>query len=636
MSDHDDASVIQNGNSLKRTGRDRDGRVIILPPTTADEHIAVQRESKARTTLASSLFLMINCGLISIIMGGGNEARDDMEGSQSLVHSGFDLKTKGGTELAFFEDLYYKFEDTYVLHSLIAESEPEQQVAYEDFEQIDKLDLEEMDIKWQMAMLSVRVNKLEKKGEGNIEFDKKEAARFNKKAELGKKEADTKALITVDTLENWKEHKSRDDEGFLPKKFALMGITSEVQAYKNSLKTLEKQKRVYQQNQLGYEEKIRVLSIELENTTNLLKHSERINVEAEIAKKDLQTKLDNHLAKTEKWTSSSKNLFRLIDSSMSVRTKVGLGFDKYIGESELGWDDSEFSIFTPKSEEVEGRPLFHKFTKVDGMKAVPSPLFRNYIPLSNTTNLDETQMTYGKKSTCSIDSISVSNDFVSCDNSDKSSEIKSNDYAFCVSSVKSSEPMTADSSSNASTSSVSTHASEANLESSEGTTIQEPIIVQELPNRQDTISAAEVPNQGKNSATLRFMLEERTFSSVTSGWWQSTARPMAHLHTPTSSYFQTSTPFGPHVYYNQMHYERECGATAISLSRSTRQTQVRNGLGSPLETNCSFVHVNLHTDAGDEGIVDSGCSRSMTGNKERLDDFQPFKDGKVTFGGGEG
>ncbi|GJU78825.1 putative ribonuclease H-like domain-containing protein [Tanacetum coccineum] len=47
--------VIQNGNSLKRTGRDRDGRVIILPPTTTDEHIVVQRESKARTTLLQSI-----------------------------------------------------------------------------------------------------------------------------------------------------------------------------------------------------------------------------------------------------------------------------------------------------------------------------------------------------------------------------------------------------------------------------------------------------------------------------------------------------------------------------------------------------------------------------------------------------
>nr|GEX58162.1 ribonuclease H-like domain-containing protein [Tanacetum cinerariifolium] len=40
-------------------------------------------------------------------------------------------------------------------------------------------------------------------------------------------------------------------------------------------------------------------------------------------------------------------------------------------------------------------------------------------------------------------------------------------------------------------------------------------------------------------------------------------------------------------------------------------------------------------DAEDEGVFDSGCSRSMTGNKERLNDFQEFQGGKVTFGGGE-
>nr|GEU50512.1 putative ribonuclease H-like domain-containing protein [Tanacetum cinerariifolium] len=38
----------------------------------------------------------------------------------------------------------------------------------------------------------------------------------------------------------------------------------------------------------------------------------------------------------------------------------------------------------------------------------------------------------------------------------------------------------------------------------------------------------------------------------------------------------------------------------------------------------------------DEGIFYSGCSRSMTGNKARLDDFQAFHGGKVTFRGGEG
>ncbi|GJX30323.1 hypothetical protein Tco_0238402 [Tanacetum coccineum] len=38
----------------------------------------------------------------------------------------------------------------------------------------------------------------------------------------------------------------------------------------------------------------------------------------------------------------------------------------------------------------------------------------------------------------------------------------------------------------------------------------------------------------------------------------------------------------------------------------------------------------------DLGIVDSGCSRSMSGNKERLDDFVEIKGGTITFGGGEG
>ncbi|GJU06179.1 putative ribonuclease H-like domain-containing protein [Tanacetum coccineum] len=50
-----------------------------------------------------------------------------------------------------------------VLHSFVAESDPQQQITYEDFDQIGKMDLEELDIKWQMAMLSVRINIFEKK-----------------------------------------------------------------------------------------------------------------------------------------------------------------------------------------------------------------------------------------------------------------------------------------------------------------------------------------------------------------------------------------------------------------------------------------------------------------------------------------
>nr|GEW07592.1 putative ribonuclease H-like domain-containing protein [Tanacetum cinerariifolium] len=330
----------------------------------------------------------------------------------------------------------------YVLQSFVADIEPEQ-LAYEDLEQIEKLDLEEMDLKWKMAMLSVRVHKFEQKAI----------------KEIGKNEEDSKALITVDTLVDWTNHDSKSDGVIAAKdfgmidgcdskdaikegaaklcnlitgvnseeantagdagEFALMGVIFEVhncpfgcdnkynelkkqynelnvqnneyfiqdQAYKNSLKTLEKQKRVLQRNQLTLGDKIRVLSIELENTSNLLKHSERINADFETTKKDLQIKLDNHLK------------------------KVGLAFTNCISKNELGWDDSTFSVFTTNSKDVEGRPIFHRFAKTNSMKVVPPPLSRDYTFQSDHIDLDK--------------SLEVNtNDFASSDSSVKSSEHK--------------------------------------------------------------------------------------------------------------------------------------------------------------------------------------------------------------------
>ena len=57
-------------------------------------------------------------------------------------------------------------------------------------------------------------------------------------------------------------------------------------------------------------------------------------------------------------------------------------------------------------------------------------------------------------------------------------------------------------------------------------------------------------------------------------------------------------------------------------------------LGYPKETNM-FIHVQEHSsDIGDQGYVDSGCSRHMTGNMSFLSDFKTFDGGYVTFGGG--
>ncbi|GJT98886.1 putative ribonuclease H-like domain-containing protein, partial [Tanacetum coccineum] len=117
----------------------------------------------------------------------------------------------------------------------------------------------------------------------------------------------------------------------------------QAQAYKSSLKTLEKQKKILQNNQLVFEEKIRVLSSELENTTNLLKYSEKVNAEMSLEKQDLQAKLENERAINAKWTSSSKNLVKLIDSSMTHKRDIILVQvyvdDIIFGSTKKAWCD---------------------------------------------------------------------------------------------------------------------------------------------------------------------------------------------------------------------------------------------------------------------------------------------------------
>ncbi|GKF12756.1 hypothetical protein Tco_0050682 [Tanacetum coccineum] len=91
--------------------------------------------------------------------------------------------------------------------------------------------------------------------------------------------------------------------------------------------------------------------------------------------------------------------------------------------------------------------------------------------------------------------------------------------------------------------------------------------------------------------------------SVTFGLWQSTARPMPHLNRPTSSYFQTYRPYVPQMYYNHKQYGGVRWVTAVKLSAGCSWKTHRKGL----------YWENSYTDAEDEGIFDSGCSRSMTG-----------------------
>ncbi|GJX47662.1 putative ribonuclease H-like domain-containing protein [Tanacetum coccineum] len=452
-----------------------------------------------------------------------------------------------------------------VLHSFVAESDPQQQITYEDFDQIGKLDLEELDIKWQMAMLSVRINRFEKKAGRKFKFNNKDAARFDKKkvrcyqcSELGHfarectgkkvdsktrysqfkikeldKSEEPKALVSVDSMLNWSDHESEDmekgasevygmiagygDDTIIPTgdapdgsgidsvsadgvfvaagngsdgasvaadvgadsvsvaasdatnaetEFALMGLSPQVQscpfgcnhiftelkkefddlevqykecflqvqAYKSSLQNLEQQKSWYQNNQLALEEKIRILTADLGNTTNMLNYTEKLNEQAHFDNMNTKVKLEESNARFDKWKESSKNLVKLINSSMSSRSKFGLGYGDTFGSDEV-FDLSAPSIFDSSLKDAIEKPLYDWFVKPDGMHAVPPPITGTFMPPSNKPDIDDTQFTYGSKSNNCVETNSVSNDFVSCDNSDKSSDSESAGFASCRSSV---------------------------------------------------------------------------------------------------------------------------------------------------------------------------------------------------------
>nr|GFC09562.1 hypothetical protein [Tanacetum cinerariifolium] len=80
---------------------------------------------------------------------------------------------------------------------------------------------------------------------------------------------------------------------------------------------------------------------------------------AKIEKKEWEVKLVESLARFNKWKESSKNLAKLINSSMSTRTKLGLGFKEYIGSDEV-FDLSIPGVFDLKPENKEVKSLHER------------------------------------------------------------------------------------------------------------------------------------------------------------------------------------------------------------------------------------------------------------------------------------
>ncbi|GKD87715.1 putative ribonuclease H-like domain-containing protein [Tanacetum coccineum] len=337
------------------------------------------------------------------------------------------IRTKPGVDTLSFDDLYNNFR---ILKSdikgSIASSSSTKNVAFvssestllmvgpqldhEDPEQVVEFDLEEMDLKWQVAMISMRLKKFYKKSGRKLHFDAKEPVGFDKtkvecfnchntwhfarecrskgnqesrrrdagntgyKAQDNRrrpgKQEEPKALVTLDVDSvDWTSHAEDKQENFALIAYNNLGSDTEVTSCsKECEESYAKLKKLYdeQREQLGD------AGIEIQAYTQALK-------------------------------------------KMSAKDKYGLGYGDQIHEGVLSYENEVLeSVFNNRSSDLGDSPVYDRFAKVKGMHAVPPPISGIYMPPKFDFGIDESKFTYGPKQSKTSESAANTSDFVSC------------------------------------------------------------------------------------------------------------------------------------------------------------------------------------------------------------------------------
>ncbi|GKF51826.1 hypothetical protein Tco_0148293, partial [Tanacetum coccineum] len=151
-----------------------------------------------------------------------------------------------------------------VIYSLFAKQSEDLDLLHEDLELIDDMDIEEMYINWQIAMIANRMKKFYKKTGRRVRID-------------GNKHVGFKCHNTDDGVVNWGEHTEEEVET----NHALMAISSNNEA-----------NEIYAKDEK-------------------LKKYKSIGMKAVKEKEQLQKTVDS-------WKNSSKNLRKLVDSGMTI------------------------------------------------------------------------------------------------------------------------------------------------------------------------------------------------------------------------------------------------------------------------------------------------------------------------------
>ncbi|GKC33954.1 ribonuclease H-like domain-containing protein, partial [Tanacetum coccineum] len=179
--------------------------------------------------------------------------------------------------------------------------------------------LTEMDLKWQMDMLTMRARRFLNKTRRKINANGSETIGFNK------------SKVKCNNC-----HKKG--------------------AYKAGLESVEARLDVYKKNEVVFKEDMKILKLDIKLRDNALTELRKKFEKAKKERDDLKLTL-------EKLENSSKNLSKLLDSQVCDKFKTGVGFDSQVVDSQV-FDSQEND----------------RYKTSEGYHVVPPPYTRNFMP----------------------------------------------------------------------------------------------------------------------------------------------------------------------------------------------------------------------------------------------------------------
>ncbi|GJS61850.1 putative ribonuclease H-like domain-containing protein, partial [Tanacetum coccineum] len=384
-------------------------------------------------------------------------------------------------------------------------------------------------------------------------------------------------------------------------------------------------------------------------------------------------------------------LCKLLNTQISANDKFGLGYGDYIYDGILSYENEVLqSVFMNKESELEKQPLYDRFVTADGMHVVPPPMTGNYMPSRPDIDVDYSQFTYGPKQTQPCESESQTSEFDTCDSniSTEPSELVSEQVVNesnveCQPKVWSDAPIIEEYESDSEDEYVSiptkeqetpsfanqqvktpretvknqfTHSQKPKVDKTElgyGFTVRACFVCgslnhlirdcdfhekrmarkAELNNGWNNVQRVNKQNQFVPSAVLtrtgKIPVSTARASSTKNF---STARQSFNRQTVLTSTAMKVNTIKPIV--NRVRPANVFHKTHSPSSRPFKKTTVLRTYFSNQKLNTAKDYP--HRALKNKGIVDSGCSRHMTGNKAYLAEFQDFNGGPVAFGGSKG